>query len=123
MSYADMSAHLGRSRLDATLSQIVKQQPNTRSGKVRQMGDEQARTIEKAFDKPEGWLDRDPDFEALQRRFESVLREPTPTYNLWPFKRLDAARIRALPPAAFTAVEDTLLGAVEAAERLSHLAA
>jgi hypothetical protein len=123
LSYADMNEKLGRGRLDATLSQIAKQAPNTRSGKARQMGDDQARTIERAFDKPTGWMDRDPEFDELQRQLERSIREPVPAgYSAWPFKRLDAARVRALSPEAFGAVEDQLLVAVAMAERLAPVA-
>jgi hypothetical protein len=120
LNYAEMNERLGRNRLDATLSQIAQQQPNTRTGKARQMGDEQARNIERAFDKPTGWMDRDPEFDELQRQLDRAVREPAPAgYSAWPFKRLDASRVRALPAEAFAALEDQLLAAVAMAERLA----
>lgn len=87
------------------------------------MGDEQARAIEKAFDKPEGWMDRDPAFDEALRELDRKVREPTAPYNPWPFRRVDSSRIRRLTPAAHTAVEDALLGALDVAERLSQHAA
>lgn len=64
-SYVKISELLGRSKRDATLSQIANEAAISKSGRARRMGDDQARAIEKACNKPEFWMDRDPDFERL----------------------------------------------------------
>lgn len=98
MSFADINAKLGRSRRDATLSQIANEAPNTSTGKPRQMGDDQARELEVAFDKEKGWFDRDPDFDALQAQYSSLkASEPPATYNIWPFQRITRERFYKLP--------------------------
>lgn len=124
LSFADMSEKLGRDRRDATLSQVASGQANTRSGKPRLMGDDQARAIEAAFGKEPGWLDRDPDFEKLLAgdTTELVAHETDgPGYSLWPFKRLPASRVQNLQEPARVALEDMMLAAVEMAERLSSV--
>jgi hypothetical protein len=117
---SDLNRLLDRPTRDSTLSQILNAAPDSKTGKPRQMGDEQARTLERLFDKPTGWMDRDPEFDELQRQLERAIREPAPAgYSAWPFKRLDASRVRALPPEAFAALEDQLLAAVNMAERMA----
>lgn len=122
MTLADLNSRLGKPRLDSTLSQIRNQAPSS-TGQPRGMGDKIARSIEQATGKPTGWMDRDPDLDALQRRveeLESVARTtatPAAVYNTWPFRRVDAGRVRALPAARLAEVEATLLVAVTMAEQ------
>ena len=123
LTYALMSERLGRSRRDATLSQVAQAQPNTSTGKPRQIGEEQARALERAFHKEPGWMDRDPDFDAALERLSIVVREESAGYAVWPFRRIDAARVRRLSEPALNALEDMLMGALDMAERLSHRAA
>lgn len=109
---ADISEKLGRSRRDATLSQVANAAPNTRTGKARQMGDEQARAIERAFGKPTGWFDRDPYIDELEAQLAMRVGEPLPTYGGWPFSRVPMSRVLRLDSAARQRVEDALLGAI-----------
>ncbi|GAA4400456.1 S24 family peptidase [Quisquiliibacterium transsilvanicum] len=48
---------LGRSARDATLGQIWNRNPDSKTGRPRQMGDRLARAIEQCLELPEGWLD------------------------------------------------------------------
>ena len=111
-SLADVSEKLGRSRRDATLSQVAKAAPNTRTGKPRQMGDEQARAIEQAFGKPLGWFDRDPYIDQLEAQLAHRVEEPHATYAGWPFKRVALSRITRMDSRDLQRIEDALLGAV-----------
>lgn len=110
LSLAEMSVRLGRTARDATLSQILNKAPNTASGKERQMGDAQARKIEVEFGKPAGWLDRDPEFDAMLARV-AVLKaaEPTAPYGRSPFEVLDLEKIRNLPADQLRRLEGAFL--------------
>ncbi len=57
---ADLNAALGRTRTDATLTQIKNKAPNTRTGKVRSMGSDLAREIEEKLGMERGTLDHEP---------------------------------------------------------------
>jgi len=57
---ANLNAALGRTRTDATLTQIKNKAPNTRSGKVRSMGSDLAREIEERLGIERGTLDHEP---------------------------------------------------------------
>lgn len=59
-SIAALNEALGRARTDATLTQIRNMAPNTRSGKVRNMGSELAREIEEKLGMERGTLDNQP---------------------------------------------------------------
>lgn len=72
ISFADMNDRMGRNRRDATLSQVSQAAPNTRTGRARQIGDDQARDIEKAFGKPHGWMDRDPEIDRLIAQLQAM---------------------------------------------------
>lgn len=61
LTFAEINSRLGRTRRDATLGQLAKAAPNTRTGKPRRMGDSQARLLETTFGLPTGWFDSDPD--------------------------------------------------------------
>jgi len=61
---ADLNAALGRTRTDATLTQIKNKAPNTRTGKVRSMGSDLAREIEEKLGMERGTLDHEPKEEA-----------------------------------------------------------
>lgn len=111
LSLADIGEQLGRSRRDATLSQIANSAPNTRTGKPRQMGDEQARALEIAFNKETGWFDNDPDLDAL-RFGHAFAAEPAATYTAWPFKRVSLADLRRLDSAQAAHIETLLLAAM-----------
>lgn len=61
---------------DSTFSQIVSEKTK------KEMGSDLARRVETALKKPTGWMDTDPEFDAVK----------------WPFgDRLDARDIAALP--------------------------
>lgn len=111
LSLADMSVKLGRSRRDATLSQVANAAPNTRTGRPRQMGDDQARALEAAFEKPTGWFDRDPDFDELQRQFAAskVVEMPIIT---WPFAAIDYQGFMQLDANQRQRVDDFMAGIV-----------
>jgi transcriptional regulator with XRE-family HTH domain len=123
LSYADMSERLGRSRRDATISQIANASPNSRTKRPRQMGDDQARAFELAFGKPVGWFDTDPELDDAQGQAYRVA-EPLPSYGTpWPFRRVSASAISRLPAPALNRLEDLLLGALAMLEVESHQAA
>lgn len=85
ITVAELGARLGRTRRDSTLSQILNGAPDSKTGTPRQMGEAQARLIETKFDKPVGWMDRDPDFDALLLRAPSTAlraEEPGGRYAL-----------------------------------------
>lgn len=110
LTFSEMNVRLGRLRRDATLSQVAQAAPNTRTGRPRQMGDDQARDIERAFDKPVGWMDRDPEMDALEERLRSLTpQEPAAVYRLWPFSRVTAEQWIALAPPQRDAVEQLIL--------------
>lgn len=118
LSFAEMSARLGRNRRDATLSQISQALPNSGSGKPRQMGDDQARLIENKFDKPPGWMDRDPDFDAALAQLRAqpstllTAAEEPPRYARprWPFARVSEPQVCSLAPHVLAALEAVMLG-------------
>lgn len=114
LTFADMSVRLGRSRRDATLSQVAQSAPNTRSGRPRQLGDDQARLIETTFGKEVGWMDRDPLFDELSERVIALeAREPSaPSRFGWPLRRVQPAQLRALTPAQLDAVEALILSMI-----------
>jgi hypothetical protein len=127
LSITSFSVKLGRSRRDSTLSQIVHQAPDSKTGKPRQMGDPQARQIETIFGKPTGWMDRDPDFDQLEQALsdaraqinELQVAEAPGVYRFWPFPALSLARVLRLPPAGLKAAQAALTGIVEHFERES----
>lgn len=121
LTLSDFNDKMGRSRRDATLSQILNANKNSHSGKPRSLGDEQARAIEAKFELPTGWLDRDPDMDRLSGQLLEA-REATTTYNAWPFPRIARAAIAALSPGQLQQIEDLLLSALQLAAP-SHLAA
>lgn len=75
---------------DSTLSQIKNQSKSSHNAEPKVMGSKMARQIERAFKKPEGWMDTDPDLE-------------------WPFMTIS--------PQTFRQLDDRLKGIVEAAAR------
>lgn len=119
LTFADMSVALGRSRRDATLSQVAQAQPNSRTGRPRQLGDDQARLIERTFGREEGWMDRDPDFEALLERVGFGVAElETPYLAFWPFRGIapaDWALLSVDQQAAVEAVVASMLPAKQTA--------
>lgn len=54
---AALNVALGRNRRDATLGQLIKRSPNSKSGKPREMGTPQAREIESKLQLPRNWMD------------------------------------------------------------------
>lgn len=115
LSYADMNELLGRSRRDATLSQIGNAAPNSRTGRPRQLGDDQARELERVFNKPMGWFDTDPAFDSDPNAQASQLThaaEPVTRYNSWPFARISKSAIERLTPDQMLRLEDVILGAL-----------
>lgn len=121
LSYADINFKLGRSRRDGTLSQIANKAPNSRTGKPRQMGDEQARELETAFDKPEGWFDRDPDFDDLLNQHTLLIAaEKTGVYDTWPFQSVSRERFMRLPEEEKRRIEALIEGQVIYIESRLH---
>lgn len=122
LNFAEMNDRLGRTRVDSTLSQVVQSAPNSRTRKPRQMGDAQARLIEATLGKPEGWMDRDPEFDALLAKaakvpdLDNLTRDlrafapPPPLYS--PDDVLQALQtlLQQVPPEAREAVARTLDG-------------
>lgn len=99
LSFAAINEHLGRSRRDGTLSQIANQAPNSKTGKPRQMGDEQARELETVFKLDVGWFDTDPFIDELLtriNRLESELVERDAN-GQWPFKLTSSDVYFSLP--------------------------
>jgi hypothetical protein len=74
---AGLNAALNRGSRDATLSQILHANVDSKTGRPREMGSKLARDIEKELKLPRGWMDNDPD--------------------LWPFASFTAERFAALP--------------------------
>lgn len=73
------------------------------------MGDDQAQALEQAFGKPAGWFDRDPYIDQIEARFREVTDKQS-TYNIWPFRRIDASRVTRLDDQTRARLEDALLG-------------
>lgn len=65
-SYSKLNELLGRSSTDATLSQIANRAADSKTGKPRTMGAAQARALERACKKEEGWMDVAPTMVDLQ---------------------------------------------------------
>lgn len=59
-SLTELNRALGRSDRDYTLGQILKQSPDSKTGKPRQMGSVMARQIEAKLGLPRGWIDSMP---------------------------------------------------------------
>lgn len=64
-TYAELNQLLDRLPGDSTFSQIANQSPDSKSGKPKTMGSDQARRLEVVCGKPVGWMDTDPDFDEL----------------------------------------------------------
>lgn len=120
MTLAELNEKLGRERRDATLSQILNGAPNTRTGRAREMGNDQARSIELAFGLEPGWLDMDPDFEQAQQKLAAAAEQPNALrateahwpYNAWPFRRMPPESILSIPKDDLARLEDYMLGFV-----------
>lgn len=59
-SLTELNRALGRNDRDYTLGQILKQSPDSKTGKPRQMGSVMARQIEAKLGLPGGWMDSMP---------------------------------------------------------------
>lgn len=105
ISFADMNERMGRNRRDATLSQVSQAAPNTRTGRARQIGDDQARDIETAFNKPHGWMDRDPEIDHLQAQLQA---SSGATDGAWPFGTIRPEQWQALSQQQRDAVEQLI---------------
>lgn len=120
MTLAELNEKLGRERRDATLSQILNGSPNTRTGRAREMGNDQARAIEAAFGLEHGWLDMDPDFEQAQQKLAAASEQPSALrateasgqYSAWPFRRMRPESILSIPKEDLARLEDYMLGFV-----------
>ena len=120
ISFADMNERMGRVRRDATLSQVMQAAPNTRSGRPRQMGDDQARDIERVFQKPHGWMDRDPEMDRLEAQLRAVIaEEPAAAYRVWPFASIQPEQWRALTDLQRNAVEQLIASFTAPSETLA----
>lgn len=82
-SLVALNEKLGLNSRDATLSQILNEAKNSRTGTPKQMGSKLARQLEAACGKDVGWMDTDP--ALLDGGF-------------WPEVAELAAAINALPP-------------------------
>jgi hypothetical protein len=94
LSFSEMNERLGRLRRDATLSQIANAAPNSGTGRVRQMGDDQARLIEEKFGLPIGWMDRDPDFDVMERQLQFMNQQRTGVTTPWPFPGISLSQVQ-----------------------------
>lgn len=120
ISLAAMNDRLGRLRRDATLSQVLKSAPNTRTGRPRQMGDDQARDIERVFQKPYGWMDRDPDMDRMETQLRVMMaEEPAAAYRVWPFASIQPEQWRALTDLQRNAVEQLIASFTAPSETLA----
>jgi hypothetical protein len=82
-SQAKLKDRLGMKATDSTLSQYLNESKGSKTDKPKAMGSVMARRIERALDKPGGWMDTDPAYDVLQ----------------WPFgDRVDVWKVTALSP-------------------------
>jgi hypothetical protein len=95
-SVAELNEALGWPRPDVKLMQIKNQNERSGRGKVYQMGDAMARTIEQTLGKPRGWMDTPPSYAEMNgeddpRAKLQVLMEQMPQ-DQWPLaiRLLDA---------------------------------
>lgn len=65
-TYANLNELLGKTRTDATLSQIANKAKDHKTGRVRELGSEQARRLEQACGKEPGWMDSPADAVEIQ---------------------------------------------------------
>lgn len=101
-SLVALNEKLGLNARDATMSQILNQATNSRTGTPKQMGGKLARELERACGKEVGWMDTDP----------QLLDSPLD----WPFPKVPMDRILALDPADRGYVQRELLKAVQECE-------
>lgn len=121
MTYAQVNAKLGRTRIDSTLSQIANAAPDSKSGKPREMGDAQARLLEAAFDLETGWFDRDPDFDQTIDRLKALqAAEPAQIYDVWPFPNVERSAIMRLPKEVKGQIEGMICSALQIWDTNSH---
>jgi hypothetical protein len=119
LSLADLSEKLGRTRRDATLSQLLSAAPNTRTGRPREMGSDQARDIERVMGLPEGWMDRDPAYdEALAELSQLRAAEPMVIYRIEGIGTADLTRrLKDLPAPELRDIAENVAIMVQQAER------
>lgn len=106
----------------AQVSQWLNGSPDSKTGKARTISNASARKIEKAFNKPVGWMDHADDDQKGNSRpgFQGVEQNVMP-YFRWPFRRIEQQRFLALPQSEQDVIEGMLIGAVQAAEaRIAH---
>lgn len=113
LSWAAMSRKIGRNSRDSTLSQIWHQSPDRKNGRLRQMGNDQARLLEQAFGKPEGWMDRDPDLDSISTAPADLrTAEPDARYAAWPLEGVSPDDFFRLPANARAHIAAIARGAV-----------
>ena len=72
-SIARLNVALGRSKTDATLSQVKNFAPSSATKKPREMGIALARDIEKKLNYPVGWMDEEhPEMQPLPEKQEDI---------------------------------------------------
>lgn len=110
-SIAEVGRRLGRSSRDSTLGQILNGAPDSKTKKPRQMGDAQARLLEEKFQKPSGWFDWDPDFEAtLAGNPPSTGERPPPPFGVGDLLERMGQLFASVPPAKREALARVLDG-------------
>ena len=79
------------------LNQIKNRRPDPTTGKIRNVGNQLARKLEKGMDKPEGWMDRDHS------------NAPESSLHDWPFEDVSLQKVRALSKNHRSQLEGALL--------------
>lgn len=79
------------------LNQIKNMRPDPSTGKVRNVGNQLARKLEKGMDKPEGWMDTDHSNVS-----DSVISD-------WPFEDVSLRKVKALSKNHRSQLEGALL--------------
>jgi hypothetical protein len=102
LSLAELSRKLGRSSRDSTLSQIRNGAPDSKTGKSRAMGTNQARAIEDALGLPHGIMDTE-----LPSQGVTV---PTATVSIDQALNVLGLALQGMPPAAREAIATNLAG-------------
>lgn len=100
-SIAALNIALGRSKTDATLSQIRNQSPHNKTGKPRTMGDKIARSIEEklgmtigCMDYPVGQVASATSNLAQENKGPYVVQPPWPFMTITPFDWLSISALK-----------------------------
>ena len=101
-SIANLNRAAKRNERDATISQILNRWAG-KSGKPKELGSDMARELERAMDKPRGWMDNLPEETAE-----------------WPFTEVSPAQYAELSEAERGKVEERALMLIEARRNKSR---